>query len=409
MKILFLLTQDLESPSGVGRFLPWAQGLARLGHQVTIAALHSNYDSLKETHQVKAGVDVDYVAQMHVMKRDNLKSYYPAHQLLGVAWSATRQLIRAAWNSPADIIQVCKPHPMNGTAGLVARYLKGKIVFLDCDDFEAANISTQSNWKKVGVRYFENMLPKHVDYVTVHNSYLRNMIESLGVRPERIIYLPNGVDEQRFSQVDQTQVEKVRQELGLVGKKVIIFIGSLSLPSHPVDILLDVFQQVYTVLPESRLLIVGGGEEYDHLVARVNWLGLKEAVIFRGRVPGVEVPIHLRLADVSIDPVMDDPVGRSRLPLKMFESWACGVPFITQDVGDRRLVMGEPPAGLLTEPGDPGLLASAILRLLGDPELSNQLRERGYQQAKQYSWDSLSRQMEATYEKALSRKNGGPD
>ncbi len=47
MRILFLLTQDLDSPSGAGRYQPMAKYLTKLGHQVTIAALHSNYFSLK--------------------------------------------------------------------------------------------------------------------------------------------------------------------------------------------------------------------------------------------------------------------------------------------------------------------------------------------------------------------------
>ncbi len=409
MKILFLLTQDLESPAGVGRYLPWAQGLRRLGHEVSIAALHSNFASLKETHLVKAGVEVDYVAQMHVMKRDNLKTYYPAWRLLGIAMNATRQLIKAAWNSPAEIIQVGKPHPMNGIAGLVARQLHRRILFLDCDDYEMANLHFGGNWQKFGVRYFEDMLPRHADFVSVHTTFLQEKVTALGVKPERIIYLPNGVDESRFSQVDRSRVEQVRRELGLAGRKVILFIGSLSTPSHPVEILLDAYQQVHTALPESRLLIVGGGEEYEALLARVQWLGLKEAVIFTGRVPGAEVPIYFQLADVSAEPVMDDAVGQSRLPLKMFESWITGVPFVTQDVGDRRLVLGSPPAGVLAEAGSASSLAAELLKILANPSLADQLRELGYKQAKKYSWENLSRQMEAAYLKALSKKNGGTD
>jgi hypothetical protein len=45
-KITFLLTQDLESPSGLGRYWPMARYLAALGHQVKIGALHSNFNSL---------------------------------------------------------------------------------------------------------------------------------------------------------------------------------------------------------------------------------------------------------------------------------------------------------------------------------------------------------------------------
>ena len=76
MRILFLLTQDLESPSGLGRYAPLARELTVLGHQITIAALHSRYDTLDRRSFFKEGVDVRYLAPMHVKKRGNLKIYY---------------------------------------------------------------------------------------------------------------------------------------------------------------------------------------------------------------------------------------------------------------------------------------------------------------------------------------------
>lgn len=406
MKILFLLTQDLESPAGGGRYLPWAKALAKLGHQVNIAALHANYASINQTEFTIEGVDVSYVAQMHVLKEDNLKKYYPARQLVRIVSKATVELVKTAWNSDADIIQVGKPHPMNGLAGLVARYLKSRVVFLDCDDFEMANIHFGAGWQKIGVHFFETYLPKHVDYVSVHTHFLRDQIINLGVKSERVIYLPHGVDGSRFTQIDYSRVEQLRNELGLTDKRVITFIGSLSLPSHPVEILLDAFQQVSTALPRTVLLIVGGGEEYEHLMAKANWLGLKDRVIFRGRVAGEEVPLYYKLADVSAEPVIDNPVGRSSLPIKMFESWAAGVPFITQDVGDRRMVLGEPPAGIAAEAGDANSLAQSILKVLSDNQLAESLRQRGFEQAKKYSWEELSKQMEAAYQNALKRKYG---
>jgi glycosyltransferase involved in cell wall biosynthesis len=406
VKILFLLTQDLESPAGVGRYFPWARELARLGHQVSIAATHANYAGLQEKRFVTQGVEVNYVAQMHVRKQANLKTYFPPHQLMGIAMNATYELLKVAFNSKADIIQVGKPHPMNGFAGLAVKYLKNKLLFLDCDDFEMANIHFGASWQKLGVHFFETNLPKHADYVSVHTKFLQEQVQKLGVKPERIIYLPHGADHARFAHPDPRRVEALRSELNLAWKQVICFIGSLSLPSHPVDILLEAFQQVHTVLPRTILLIVGGGEEYDRLVAKARWLGLEEAIHFRGRVPGAEVPLYYQLADAAAEPVIDNTVGRSSLPLKMFESWVAGVPFITQEVGDRRRMLGDPLAGLLAAAGDANSLADALIKVLSDSELAAQLRERGFEQARKYSWENLSSQMETEYLKALVDKHG---
>lgn len=75
MKILFLLTQDLESPSGLGRYWPLARELAVLGHQICILALHADFDNLKTKKLVKDNVAIHYVGQMHVKKRNSNKEY----------------------------------------------------------------------------------------------------------------------------------------------------------------------------------------------------------------------------------------------------------------------------------------------------------------------------------------------
>jgi hypothetical protein len=75
MKIVFLLTQSLVSPMGIGRIGPLARALIKLGHGVTILALHPDFSSLKQKSFVQNGVNVEYVAPMHVKKIGNLKTY----------------------------------------------------------------------------------------------------------------------------------------------------------------------------------------------------------------------------------------------------------------------------------------------------------------------------------------------
>ena len=75
-EILLLLTQDLKSPSGLGRYFPIAKYLVKAGFSVTIAALHPNYKSLTENQFIQDGVKVHYVSQMHVFKDENQTSYF---------------------------------------------------------------------------------------------------------------------------------------------------------------------------------------------------------------------------------------------------------------------------------------------------------------------------------------------
>lgn len=401
MRLLFLLTQDLESPSGAGRFFPLARGLAQRGHQVSIATLHSNYGALKERHFRREGVEVHYVAPMHVRKQGDIKTYYPAYRLLPLMAWATAALSRAALGGPYDLVHVGKPHPMNGVAGLLARRLRGRRVWLDVDDYEAATNRFSGGWQRRLVTGFEDSLPLRVDGVTTHTTFLRRRLLALGVPEERIAYLPNGFDPERFSPPPEERVAALRAELGLEGCKVAAFIGSLSLSSHPVNLLVEAFERVAAEEPAARLLLVGGGEDLPRIRALVEGAGLSDRVIFRGRVPFSEAALYYRLADLTLDPVNDDDAARSRQPLKLFESLACGVPFVSADVGDRRLLLGSPPAGLLARPGDPRALAEAVLELFRRPDLAAEMGRRGPQQVRAYRWERIAEELEKQYLRSL--------
>ncbi|MFN2197657.1 MAG: glycosyltransferase family 4 protein, partial [Anaerolineales bacterium] len=401
MDILFLLTQDLESPSGLGRYWPLARELAALGHTVNITALHANFAALTNRQIQRDGVTVNYVAQMHVQKTGSEKNYYSAPRLLAVSAQATLALTRAAWQSQADIIHVCKPHPMNSVAGLLGRWRSRQPLFLDCDDLEAGSHFT-GGWQKRGVVYFEEHMPLWADHLTTHNQTLENYLLGLGVPEQKITYLPNGVDYQRFQEPPEEQVAALRVQLGLNGRQVVTFIGTLSLVSHPVDLLLQAFARLYQENQNVRLLVVGGGESLPELQALAARLHIEGAVIFTGRVAPEQIPLYYRLSDVIVDPVLDNPVARTRLPLKLFESWVSRVPFVCGDAGDRRRVLGDPPAGLLVPPGDPEALADALWRVLTDAQLANQLVGLGVARAQNYDWHRLAQNLVQTYEASLT-------
>ncbi len=398
MRILFLLTQDLESPTGIGRYYPLAKYLTLLGNQVTIVALHSNFSRLKSKSFLIEGVQVHYVAQMHVLKQDNLKIYFSNTRLIALAIQATIQLSRAALSIPADIIHLGKPHPMNSLAGLFARLFKRRTLFLDYDDYEAASGHFENRWQKMIVQLFEEWVPHWAHHITTNNHFLKERLLNNRIPDQKITILPNGVDIERFLLQHQDEIENLRSKVGFQNKKVVAFIGSLSLPSHPVDLLIEAYRFVASELPDAALLIVGGGEELNNLHRRAVESGSSASTYFTGYVQPSEIPSYYRLADVVIDPVYNDSSARGRLPLKMFESWVTGTPFISSDVGDRKMLLGEPPAGLLVEPGNARELANGILKILQDQAFSRLLIERGLVRVQEYDWKKLAAMMDKVYQ-----------
>lgn len=402
MNILFLLTQDLTSPAGAGRYYPMAKALVARGHSVRIAALHADFDDLEEKWFERDGVEILYAGQMHVHKVGNEKHYFSGPRLVRVAAKATWSLTRIAIRTPADVVHVGKAHPMNGLAGIAAKALRGRPLVIDCDDLEAVNNRFAGRVQQWGVTLVERLLMLHADHITTHTSVIQDHLMTVGVPAARITYLPHGVDRERFASWDDATVAELRRELNLEGRQVVAFIGSLSLVSHAVDVLISAFSDVRQSFPNAVLLIVGGGEDYSVLQAQARDLALEGSVRFCGRVDPDLVPLYYGLADLSVDPVRDNQAGRSSLSLKMFESWAARVPLITVDVGDRRRVVGDPPAGLVVPPDDPTSMGHAIIQLLEDRAPRAALQKRGRERIAAYYWDELVTGVEDVYAELLS-------
>ena len=148
MRIIFLLTQSLDSPGGGGRYLPLAKALVRKGFSVVMIALHHDYKRAEKRKFTIDGVQVRYVAQMHVKKSGNIKTYFSPAQLAYITIWGTVRLFWAALRTSGDAVLVCKTQPMNGFAAWLLHIFLGKPVFLDSDDFEAINNRFSSKWQQ---------------------------------------------------------------------------------------------------------------------------------------------------------------------------------------------------------------------------------------------------------------------
>ncbi len=398
MRVVFVLTTSLESPYGLGRCFPLARELARFGHDIHIVALHHNFQELVQCHFVVDDVHVHYVGQMHVLKHGNTTEYFAPLTLAKLVVTAAVKLAYVAGKLEADVYHLGKPHPQNAVAGLwAARLLRKRRLFLDCDDYEAEANRFSSRWQQRGLIWLENNLPRVVDGITVNTSFLRAHYSKLGIK-SRMLHLPNGIDTTRFGSLDPTAVVVWRKQLELVGKQVILYVGSISLANHSLDLLLQAFTCLIGTLHKAVLVIAGGGADLPKLKALAEQLGIAQHCRFLGRVPSDKVPILFRLADVSVDPVYDDAVAQARWPLKIMESLACGIPVVTGDVGDRRQMLGAGRAGLLVKPGNPQALADGLVRVLSDYDLRIQLKAGCVTQAALYSVVDLARELARFYQ-----------
>jgi glycosyltransferase involved in cell wall biosynthesis len=123
-----------------------------------------------------------------------------------------------------------------------------------------------------------------------------------------------------------------------------------------------------------RLRIVGGGEMKDALRRHIAQVGLKERVELLGARPQDEVIDLYRTATVFALPcVVLENGDRDGIPNVLVEAMRLGLPVVSTAVsGIPELVVDEE-SGLLVPPRDVQALASALARLLDDPDLRARL------------------------------------
>ena len=147
--------------------------------------------------------------------------------------------------------------------------------------------------------------------------------------------------------------------------------------------------QAYKVCQERgirhKFVVVG---KDCHLYAdeyNVRGMGLAEDVIFPGYVEQSDLPALYSLADLYLYPTLIEA-----FPVPITEALACGCPIVTsRDTGLKELA-GD--AAVLVNPSDSREIADGVCRLLADEELRRNLRTRGFERAKRFSWDKCGRE-----------------
>ncbi len=198
-----------------------------------------------------------------------------------------------------------------------------------------------------------------------------------GVPPERVVYLPHGVDLARFRPpASPAERDGLRRDLGWpVDRPIVLYVGRLSIEKGVHD-LLRAWQRA--ARGTAVLVLVGPdmvGHPWDAGVAGRAFVaanGLGDAVRFEG---GTSDPApYYRAADVFVQPSHFEALGNTAL-----EAMASGLPVVASGVGGLADFCIDGQTALLHQPRSPESLADALERMLRDAALRERLAAAGRQ------------------------------
>lgn len=186
----------------------------------------------------------------------------------------------------------------------------------------------------------------------------------------------------------------------------ILFVGQIT-PRKGYDLALHAMPTILKHYPTASLLMVSGINHAER--AALNQISDELKIIshvhFLGRQDDAALVNLFRACDVYVTPTRYEGFG-----LTLLEAMTAGAPIVASDIPVVNEIVRSDENGLLARANDPDAFATAIIRLLADPELRNRLRCSGVKTVEDhYDETTLIAQIEAIYRSVQLRHHLRPE
>ena len=357
------------------------KALVARGHTVTIVAPEFQRQYQEFEHK---GVTV--------VRVPSIPTY--AHKEYQATWVTNRRVRTLLRRTAVDVIHVQTPW----TVGVIGRWcartldvpLVGTFHTFHADPEYLRNLGLKRLAQPVAklVWALEVWFYNACDVVTCPSEITCQELRAQGCTAD-VRFVPNGIDTQRYV---SESVTTTRARYATPTEKLLLFVGRVA-PEKSIHVLLEALTIVLDSVPDTQLLIVGDGASRTELEALTTRLHLDAHVTFAGYMNNDTV-----IAD-GLFAAADIFVSASKTesgPVTVMEAHAHGTPCIGVDARNTPFLIDTNINGYIVQPDDPRAFADAIIRVLTDEVLRQQLgthaREKGVQYDIQHvadTWESL--------------------
>jgi glycosyltransferase involved in cell wall biosynthesis len=256
-----------------------------------------------------------------------------------------------------DVLLASYAYP-DGCAGVILGRLLGLPVVVKCHGSDLNRVT-----RHVLPRLQLRLLLPRARAVVVVSQHLKHRARGLGVPPERLHVVYNGIDRELFKPRDR---ELARRRLGLsLDREIVLYLGHLEEHKGVRD-LLEAGARLREVRPKASVIFIGEGPL--GLELRRTAAGLKsgdQGIITVDTIPHAEVPWWLAAADLLCLPSWTEG-----MPNVVREAHACGRAVVATAVGGVPEAVHSPELGILVPPRQPRALGEALVQQLDRPPVA---------------------------------------
>ncbi len=240
---------------------------------------------------------------------------------------------------------------------------------------------------------------------TTNTNATAAIISSPSLKTPREV-IPMGVDVKRFMSGNRN---RLRNDLS-ADVKIILFVGRLVEKKGVTHLIRAVSELSQADRANTRLWIVGDGEDRPALEHQVDELNIRAIVKFWGKVDNSSLPDFFAAADVFAAPSIEASSGDTEgQGVVIIEAFSAGLPAIGTKVGGIPEVITHNKTGLLIEPAGHTNLKHALAQLLNNDQLAKQIAITAQQHAKEnYDWPVIAGRFKDLYQRVMTTPNSLP-
>lgn len=218
---------------------------------------------------------------------------------------------------------------------------------------------------------------------TVTHAFIEHF-QNRGLARSQLSFLPNGADTDFLKPMEPCQ--DLLEKWGLAGKRIFLYVGTHAF-YHGLDTLIE----AATILRDRSdiaFLMVGKGPERPRLRQMVADRDLTNVVFAQS--PYEEMAQLYSIAYASIATLRNMKVAEGMRLSKIFPSLSCGVPVVYAGFGEAAELLRTNNCGVIVQPEEPHLLAEAIVNLVSDAAVRDELGRNGRRLVEsEYSWSMI--------------------
>ncbi|MBU2082307.1 glycosyltransferase family 4 protein [Patescibacteria group bacterium] len=243
--------------------------------------------------------------------------------------------------------------------------------------------------KPKNAKYFKN-----ISKIICVSQEIAGDLKSIGVPENKLAVISSGIYLKDFENKNQEEIQKIKEQYS---KPIIISVGNLRKSKGQIY-LIEAFKKLKNNFNSATLLLIGDGPDRKYLESQTKEI---PGINFLGRQEHDKIIEYLYASDIFVLPSINAPNDREGTSTVIMEAMAAGLPVVATKVGGNPYLVKDDENGLLVEEKNAQALAQAMVKLIGNENLRQKMRDKNLEDIKQKDWPIITKLIIQAYETIL--------